>query len=83
MGFPGGSVGNTGDLDIHLDIPTCNTGDLGSIPGLGRSPGGGQETFSSILAWRIPMGGEARQATYSPWGHKELDTTGRLSTHCL
>ena len=35
MGFPGGSVGKE---------PTCNagvTGDVGSIPGLGRSPVGG------------------------------------------
>ena len=31
------------------------TGDMGSIPGLGRSPGGGHATHSSILAWRIPM----------------------------
>ena len=30
-------------------------GDLGSIPGLGRSPGGGDGTHSSILAWRIPI----------------------------
>ena len=29
-------------------------GDLGSIPGLGRSPGDGKATHSSILAWRIP-----------------------------
>jgi len=28
----------------------CNVGDLGLIPGLGRSPGGGQATHSSILA---------------------------------
>ena len=33
---------------------TCNAGDLGSIPGLGRSPGEGNATHSSILAWRIP-----------------------------
>ena len=32
----------------------CNTGDLGSIPGSGRSPGKGMATHSSILAWRIP-----------------------------
>ena len=31
MGFPGGSGGTES---------TCNVGDLGSIPGLGRSPGG-------------------------------------------
>ena len=29
-------------------------GDVGSIPGLGRSPGEGTETHSSILAWEIP-----------------------------
>ena len=32
MGFPGGS---------DCKESTCNAGDLGSIPGLGRSPGGG------------------------------------------
>ena len=31
-GFPGGSAGKES---------ACNAGDLGSIPGLGRSPGGG------------------------------------------
>ena len=30
-----------------------NTGDFGSIPESGRSPGVGQATHSSILAWRI------------------------------
>ena len=32
----------------------CNAGDLGSIPGLERSPEKGTVTHSSILAWRIP-----------------------------
>ena len=35
----------------------CNagaTGEVGSIPGSGRSPGGGHGNPSSILAWRIP-----------------------------
>ena len=35
----------------------ANAGDVkdtGLIPGLGRSPGGGLATLSSILAWRIP-----------------------------
>ena len=31
---------------------TCDVGDLGSIPGLGRSPGKGKATHSSILACR-------------------------------
>ena len=36
--------------------PPAHTGvrDKGSIPGLGRSPGIGTGTSSSILAWRIP-----------------------------
>ena len=32
----------------------CKVGDLGSIPGLGRSPGEGKGYPSSVLAWRIP-----------------------------
>ena len=35
----------------------ANAGDIRDaelIPGLGRSPGGGMETHSSIPAWRIP-----------------------------
>ena len=35
-------------------------------------------THSSILAWRIPWTEEP--AVYSPWGHRESDTTERLST---
>ena len=31
----------------------------------------GMATHSSILAWRIPM----EPGGYSPWGHKEMDTT--------
>ena len=33
--------------------------DEGSIPGLGRSPGIGNATPSSILAWKSPQTGEA------------------------
>ena len=46
QGFPGGSDGKES---------ACSAGDLGSIPGLGRSPGEGMGTHSSILAWRISM----------------------------
>ena len=38
------------------NLPT-NAGDardLGSIPGLGKSPGEEMATHSSILAWKIP-----------------------------
>ena len=34
-------------------------------------------TDSSILAWRIPWTEEP--GCYSPWAHKEMDTTERLS----
>ena len=51
----------------------CNAGDLGSIPGLGRSLEKGIATHSSILAERIPwtemLGG------LQSMGHKESDTT--------
>ena len=30
---------------------SCSAGDLGSVPGLGRSPGDGNGNHSSILAW--------------------------------
>ena len=32
----------------------ANAGHFGSIPGLGRSPGGGNGNSLSILAWEIP-----------------------------
>ena len=43
--FPGGSPGKES---------TCNVGDLGLIPGLGRFPGEGNSYPLQILAWRIP-----------------------------
>ena len=49
------------DEDMHNGVvqdPPANagdTGDVGLIPGPGRSPGVGRATHSSILAWRIPM----------------------------
>ena len=45
LGFPDDSAGRES---------ACNAGDLNSIPGLGRSPGEGNATHSSILTWRIP-----------------------------
>ena len=46
IGLPCGSDGKES---------ACNVGDLGLIPGLGRSPKRGMATHSSIAAWRIPM----------------------------
>ena len=45
VGFPGSS---------YSKEIACSVADLGLIPGLGRSPGEGKATHSSILAWRIP-----------------------------
>ena len=42
---------------------TCDVGDLGLIPGLGRSLEKGKATHSSILAWKIPLDSGAWWAT--------------------
>ena len=49
-------------------------GDLGSIPGLGRSPEEGTGNPSRILTWRIPWTEEPG----GPWGCQESDRTERL-----
>ena len=38
--------------------PPAKPGDLGLILGSGKSPGGGNATHSSILAWEIPWAEE-------------------------
>ena len=56
----------------------CNAGDPGSIPKLGRSPGEGMTTHSSILAWRIPWTEEP--CRLQSMG-KQLDMTERLNNN--
>ena len=61
----------------------ANAGDIrdaGLIPGLGRSPGGGRGNPLQCSCLEDPHG-QRSLVGYSPWGHKELDTTERLSTH--
>ena len=62
-GFPGGSEGKES---------ACNAGDLGSIPGSGRSPGGGNgnplqysclENSMDRGAWRATVHGVAKSWT--------------------
>ena len=55
----------------------CNAGDSGSIPGLGRSPGGGNGYPLQYSSLESPMD-RAWWATYSPWGRKELDMAEQL-----
>ena len=64
-GFPGGSVVK------HL--PT-SAEDVGSIPGLGRSPGEGNGNPLQYSYLENPMD-KMSLARYSPWGGKELDKT--------
>ena len=47
-GFPGGSVVK------NLPASAGDARDMGSIPGSGRSSGGGMAPHFSILAWEIP-----------------------------
>ena len=58
MGFPCGSAGKESD---------CKAGDLGSVTGLGRSPG---ERKGYLLQY---SGLENSMDLYSSWGRKELD----------
>ena len=69
LGFPGNSVAKN---------PPANVGDVGSIPGLGRSPGeqnGNPLQYSCLEkthGWRDLVG-------YSLWGCKRVRT--QLNTH--
>ena len=58
----------------------CNAGGLGSIPGLGGSPGEGNGHPLQYSCLGNPIDRRAWWVTYSTWGHKELDTTERLTT---
>ena len=57
MGFPGGSAGNES---------TCNVEDLGSIPGLGRSPGEGNSYALWDSGLENPMDGIVHGLGRSP-----------------
>ena len=50
LGFPGGSEGK---------VSTCNAGDLGSISGLGRSPGEENGNLLQYSCLENPMDGRA------------------------
>ena len=69
-GFPGGPNGKES---------ACNVGDMGFIPGLRRSPGGGH---GYPLWYSCPENphGQRTLACDSPWGGKESDVTEQLST---
>ena len=62
-GFCGGS---------EVKASPCNAGDLGSIPGSGRSPGEGNGNPLQYSCLENPTDGEAWLESR---GHKEADTT--------
>ena len=69
--FPGGSDGKAS---------ACNAGHQGLIPGLGRSCGEGKwQSTLALLPGKSP--GRRILIGYSPWGHKESNTTERLHFH--
>ena len=70
MGFPGGSDGKES---------ACNVGDLGLIPRLGRSSGGGHGNPLQYSCLETCLG-QKSLAGYSPWAHKESDMTEGLGT---
>ena len=73
------------ELEIICGLPwwlrgkesACNTGDLGSIPGLGDTLEEGRATHCSTLAWSNPMGrgGWWDIVHRVTQGHTELDMT--------
>ena len=68
--------GFLGDTAVEDSSANAGAGDAGSIPGSGRSPGGGNGNplqYSCL--------GQRSLAGYSPRGGKGSDTTEQLSTH--
>jgi len=70
LGFLGGSDSKES---------TCNVGNLGSIPGLGRSLEEGHGNLLQYSRLENPHGQRSLMG-YSAWDHKESDTTEQLRT---
>jgi len=64
MGFPGGS---------GVKNPPANAGDMGSSPGSGRSPGGGNVWKHTLVFLPGESHGQKSLVGYSPQGCKESD----------
>ena len=65
-----------GQVTLMLKNPPANSGDIkdmGSSPGLEKSPGGGNGNHFPILAWKSYR--QRNLVGCSPWGCKELDPT--------
>ena len=60
----------------------CNAGDLGLIPGLGRSPGGGNGNPLQYSCMEN-LHGQRRLVGYSPGGRQILDTAEVTEHTCI
>ena len=77
----GSDDGWASQVALVVKNPPANsgdTGDAGLIPGLGRSPEGGN---GNPLQYSWKFHGQRSLADYSPWGHRESDITKQLYTH--
>ena len=69
--FPGGS---------EVKASAYDAGDPGSIPGLGRSSGEGNDKTPVLLPGKSH--GQRSVLGYSLWGHKESDMTDDFTFLC-
>ena len=58
----------------NLPANSGDTRNMGSIPGLGKSPGVGNGNSLQYSCLEDPHG-QRNLVGYRPWGHKELDTS--------
>ena len=65
----------------EVKASACNVGDLGSIPGSGRSPGEGNDNPLQYSCLRIPWTEEP--GGLQSMGRKESDKTEQLHFHFL
>ena len=65
----------------NLPANAGNTGDAGSILGLGRSSGIGNGYAPVFFPGKFH--GQRSLVGYSSWGHKELDMTEHCSFHFI
>ena len=70
MDFPGGSEGKVSAYNVGDWVWSLGWEDL-----LGKEMATHSSTLGKFHGWRSLVG-------YSPWGHKELDTTERLQCQC-
>ena len=74
------SVSQVAPVIKNLSASTGDIRDAGLIPGLGRSPGRGH---GNPVFLPRESHGQRSLAGYSPWGHKESDTTEHIHIYPL